>query len=188
MWRCQTLASLFKCDRTSAENVLNPGRPQSAIDNTTIQKVEANIWDDRRITLHQPWQTSPWGQYQTWILILTSIGSAEKIIHGHLHMENTCNVFSMDSVVAHTLSEDENESCASKVFWPCARTIRRTFLIYKKYYLLPRAKHDLCVKMIRRQKISRSYGSLLTSHLRRKHIFDSLRAKSWCQYLGISTE
>ena len=38
LWLCQ-----FKCSSTSAKTVPIPGRPQSAIDDATIQQLEAHI-------------------------------------------------------------------------------------------------------------------------------------------------
>ena len=65
----------FKCGRTSVETAPIPGRSQSAIDDATIQQVEAAILDDRRITVRQLAHE-----------VKISVGSVEKIIHDHLHM------------------------------------------------------------------------------------------------------
>ena len=65
----------FRCGRTSVETAPIPGRSQSAIDDATIQQVEAAILDDRRITVRQLAHE-----------VKISVGSVEKIIHDHLHM------------------------------------------------------------------------------------------------------
>ena len=41
----------FRCSRTSAESMPIPGRPHSAIDDSTIRKVESLIMEDRWISL-----------------------------------------------------------------------------------------------------------------------------------------
>ena len=43
----------FKCGRTSVETVTIPDRPQSAIDNATIQQDGAAILEARRVTVRQ---------------------------------------------------------------------------------------------------------------------------------------
>ena len=52
-----------------------PGRPQSAIDDATIQQVEAAILEDRRVTVCQLAHEAK-----------ISVGSVEKNIHDHLLM------------------------------------------------------------------------------------------------------
>ena len=65
----------FKCGRNFEEKVPIPGRQQSAIDNATIQQVQAAILDDRLITVRQLVHE-----------VKISVGSMENIIHDHSHM------------------------------------------------------------------------------------------------------
>ena len=70
-WYCQ-----FKCGQTSVTMALTPGPPQSAIDEDTIRQMEAAILEDCCITVHQLAQD-----------IKISVGSVEKVIPEHLHMQ-----------------------------------------------------------------------------------------------------
>ena len=65
----------FRRGRTLVESVPIPGRPQSAIDDATIQQVEAAILEERRVTVCQL-------AHEVNIIV----GSVGQIIHGHLHM------------------------------------------------------------------------------------------------------
>lgn len=65
----------FKCGRTSVETAPIAGRPHSAIDEHTIQQVEAAILENRRVTVRDLAQN-----------VKISVGSVEKIIQDHLHM------------------------------------------------------------------------------------------------------
>lgn len=66
----------FRHGRTSVETAPIPGRPQSAIDEDTIHQVEIAILEDRSITVRQLAQVAK-----------ISVGSVDKILHDHLHMQ-----------------------------------------------------------------------------------------------------
>ncbi|XP_014775094.1 uncharacterized protein LOC106872575 [Octopus bimaculoides] len=70
-WHCQ-----FNCGKTLLESAPVPGRPHSAIDDDITHKVEAVILEDRRITIPQLSQK-----------VMINVGSVEKIISDHLHMQ-----------------------------------------------------------------------------------------------------
>ena len=65
----------FKCGRISVEMVPIPWRPQSAIDDATIQQIETAIMEDHRVTVHQLAHE-----------VKISVGNMEKILHDPLHM------------------------------------------------------------------------------------------------------
>lgn len=69
----------FKCGRTSVATAPIPGWPQSAIDEDTIRQIKAAILEDHHITLRQLAQD-----------VKICVGSVEKIIHDHLHMQKVC--------------------------------------------------------------------------------------------------
>ncbi|MEW8544355.1 MAG: hypothetical protein AB2693_12545 [Candidatus Thiodiazotropha sp.] len=65
----------FRCDRTSVETAPIPERPQFAIDDATLQRIETAILDDRCITVRQLAHE-----------VKINVRSVDKIIHDHLHM------------------------------------------------------------------------------------------------------
>ena len=66
---------MVKHGHTSVETASIRGRPQSAINDAIIKQVEADILEDRRITVCQLAHE-----------VKISVGSLEKIIHDYLHM------------------------------------------------------------------------------------------------------
>ena len=92
----------FKCGRTSVETAPIPGRSQSAIDDATIQQVEAAILDDRRITVRQLAHE-----------VKISVGSMEKSSMTICTWER----FQLDGFHGYSLlSRNKNESSAPKLF------------------------------------------------------------------------
>ena len=121
------------------------GHHLSAIDDATILQIETAILEDCPVT-----------ERQLVYEVNISFGYVENIIYKHMHMlkGSACH----DGFhCCSQLYRSKTGSSELKIFRPCIKTIRRTFVID----LFNITKHGF-ITMIRRQKLSPSDGNVMT--------------------------